>query len=236
MIVAIDGPAGSGKSTVARAVARDCGFTYLDTGAMYRSVALAALEQGVDLDDARALEELARATDVVFGRDEQGGQTVFAAGREVTAAIRTPEVDAVVSKVSLVPGVRAVMVGRQRAIAGQGGDAVAEGRDIGTVVFPEAEVKVFLTASAQTRAHRRADQNRARDAAGAEQVDEGSVLAAIVERDRIDSSRASSPLVEAEDAVQIDSSDLSIEEVVARVEALIAETRAAGDRTCGCAH
>ena len=164
MIVAIDGPAGSGKSTVARAIARDFGFTYLDTGAMYRCVALAALERGVPLADGAALEGVARSVGIGFGRAQDGSQTVSLDGRDVTLAIRTPEVDAAVSTVSAVQGVRDVMVALQRALAA-GSDAVAEGRDIGTVVFPEAEVKVFLTAEPARRApHRRADQNRARSA------------------------------------------------------------------------
>ncbi len=228
MIVAIDGPAGSGKSTVARAIARDCGFTYLDTGAMYRCAALRALEEGAALDDAERLEGLARALDIAFGRAADGSQTVLADGRDVTAAIRTPEVDAAVSAVSAHPGVRAVMVERQRALAGAG-DAVAEGRDIGTVVFPQAEVKVFLTASPEARARRRADQNRLRAPGSAAGTDEASVLAAIVERDRADSSRAVAPLAAAPDAVRIDSSALSVEEVVARVEGLVADRRAAGE-------
>ena len=225
MIVAIDGPAGSGKSTVARAIARRCGFTYLDTGAMYRSVALAALERGTSLDDASALESIAQGLDLAFGRDERGDQTVALDGRDVTLDIRTPAVDAAVSVVAGVPGVRSIMVERQRAIAADV-DAVAEGRDIGTVVFPQAEVKVFLTASAEARAHRRADQNRGRQAGDpAFSANEEEILAAIVERDRRDSSRAVSPLAPAVDAVHVDSSSLTAEEVVARVEALIAQAR-----------
>ncbi len=226
MIVAIDGPAGSGKSTVARAIARDCGFIYLDTGAMYRCVALRALEEDVLLDDAARLEALARALDVAFGRAADGSQTVLADGRDVTDAIRTPAVDAAVSEVSAHPGVRSVMVERQRSLAGTG-DAVAEGRDVGTVVFPEAEVKVFLTASPEARARRRADQNRLRAPGLREGADEARVLAAIVERDRADSSRAVAPLAAAPDAVAIDSSGLDVEEVVSRVEALVAARRGA---------
>ena len=231
MIVAIDGPAGSGKSTVARAIARDCGFTYLDTGAMYRSVALTALEEGADLRNADELERIARNQQLSFGRDARGEQTVYLGERDVTLAIRTPAVDAAVSVVASVPAVRAVMVERQRSLAA-GADAVAEGRDIGTVVFPHADVKVFLTASAEARAHRRADQNRARCCeqgapCAASATDEAAVLAAIVERDRLDSSRAVSPLVAAEDAVLLDSSSLSVAEVVARVEELVFAARAA---------
>ena len=224
MIVAIDGPAGSGKSTVARAIARDFGFTYLDTGAMYRCVALAALERGVPLADGAALEGVARSVGIGFGRAQDGSQTVSLDGRDVTLAIRTPEVDAAVSTVSAVQGVRDVMVALQRALAA-GSDAVAEGRDIGTVVFPEAEVKVFLTASPEARAHRRADQNRARSASAGCPVDERQVLAAIVERDRADSSRSVAPLKPADDAVRIDSSELTADEVVARIGALVDAVR-----------
>ncbi len=228
MIVAIDGPAGSGKSTVARAIARDCGFTYLDTGAMYRCVALAALERGVAMDDAAALEALAAASAIDFGRASDGSQTVALDGRDVTAAIRTPAVDAAVSVASAHAGVRAHMVALQRALA-EGRDAVAEGRDIGTVVFPQAEVKVFLTATDAARAHRRAEQNRARAAAdGAAQaaaVDEAAVLAALMARDAADSSRAVAPLAAAPDAVRVDSSALTAEEVVARIEELVAQAR-----------
>ena len=224
MIVAIDGPAGSGKSTVARAIARDFGFTYLDTGAMYRCVALAALERGVPLADGAALEGVARSVGIGFGRAQDGSQTVSLDGRDVTLAIRTPEVDAAVSTVSAVQGVRDVMVALQRALAA-GSDAVAEGRDIGTVVFPEAEVKVFLTASPEARAHRRADQHRARSASAGCPVDERQVLAALVERDRADSSRSVAPLKPADDAVRIDSSELTADEVVARIGALVDAVR-----------
>ena len=225
MIVAIDGPAGSGKSTVARAIARDFGFTYLDTGAMYRCVALAALERGVPLADGAALEGVARSVGIGFGRAQDGSQTVSLDGRDVTLAIRTPEVDAAVSTVSAVQGVRDVMVALQRALAA-GSDAVAEGRDIGTVVFPDAEVKVFLTASPEARAHRRADQNRARGVSAGCPVDERQVLAALVERDRADSSRSVAPLKPADDAVRIDSSELTAGEVVARIGALVDAARA----------
>lgn len=217
MIVAIDGPAGSGKSTVARVVAREEGSVFLDTGAMYRSVALLALRRGVALDDERALGGLAASLSFSFGRDAAGSQTVAVNGEDVTAAIRTPEVDAAVSRVSAVPAVRAELVERQRAVAA-GTDVVAEGRDIGTVVFPDAEVKVFMTASPRARAARRCAQM-------GEGADEAAVLAAIVERDRADSSRAVSPLTCAPDAVRIDSSELTVDEVVRAVRDLVAQAR-----------
>ena len=234
MIVAIDGPAGSGKSTVARLIARDRGFTYLDTGAMYRSVAYLALQRGVDLDDEAAVTAIACAEPVSFGRSADGAQSVSIAGQDVTEAIRTPEVDASVSRVASIPGVRHEMVRQQRALSGVG-DVVAEGRDIGTVVFPQAQVKVFLTASPQTRAHRRADQRRASAAAKRDAgegpsgvaVDEQAVLEAILRRDEADSNRAESPLRAAQDAVHVDSSSAGIEEVVSRIGALIDAARAA---------
>ena len=220
MIVAIDGPAGSGKSSVARAVARSRGLVYLDTGAMYRSVALAALEEGVPLDDAAALTALAERCEVEFANAADGSQRVFLNGVDVTDAIRTPAVDAAVSSVSRVPGVRAVMVERQRAIA-QAAGVVAEGRDTGTVVFPGACVKVFLTASPEVRAHRRTEQNRHRAEGSAEACDEAAILASILARDAADSTREVSPLAVAPGAVTVDTSDMAFDEVVARVCELV---------------
>lgn len=229
MRIAIDGPAGSGKSTVARAVAERLGATYLDTGAMYRSVALACLRRGVAPDDAEGAAEVARGITVEFGPMRDGRQRVWADGHDVTEAIRTPEVDRAVSPVSASPGVREAMLGRQRAL-GAAGDVVAEGRDIGTVVFPDAEVKVFLTASPEARAHRRAVEHTGADAAkdasaAADPAAEAAVLADLRRRDEQDSSRAVAPLRAAEDAVRIDSSTLSVEEVVARVMALAQAAR-----------
>lgn len=226
MIVAIDGPAGSGKSTVARELARRHGFLYLDTGAMYRAVAWRALELGVDVDDEAGLALIAQRDAVEFGRGERGEQTVSIAGADVTARIRTGQVDAAVSRVARVPAVRQEMVRAQRRLA-SGADVVCEGRDIGTVVFPQADVKVFLSASAERRAGRRAFQNRERGENGGA-ADEGEVLRAIVERDRADSTRALSPLRPAPDAVEVDSSDLTVEQVVARVEELVAAAREGG--------
>lgn len=223
MIVAIDGPSGSGKSTVARAVAARCGLTYLDTGAMYRSVALACLRRGVSPDDADAVAEVARAVRIELV-PAAGGQRVLVDGEDATDAIRTPEVERAVSPVSANPRVREAMVALQRA-AGEGG-VVAEGRDIGTVVFPSAEVKVFLSASPETRARRRAVQRRGGDLATGDVVPvdaeaERAVLEDLVRRDECDSSREASPLRAARDAVRIDSSDLGFDEVVDRVVALV---------------
>ena len=220
MKVAIDGPAGSGKSTVAHAIADRCGLTLLDTGAMYRSVALACVEHGLDLEDRDAVAEVARAVVITFGKDERG-QTVQLDGRDVTAAIRTPEIDKAVSPVSANPLVREAMVAQQRAI-GEGIDVVAEGRDIGTVVFPDAEVKVYLTADPAARALRRAVQRDGGDAATnadatADEAAVAEILADLIRRDEYDSNREASPLRPAEDAVHIDSSDKTVAEVVDRI-------------------
>jgi cytidylate kinase len=218
MVIAIDGPAGAGKSTVARAVAAALGFTYLDSGAMYRSVALAARGAGVDPDDGAALGPLAAGLEIGFD-----GRRVLLGGRDVSAAIRRPEVTADASRVSVHPAVRAAMVARQTALI-EAGDYVAEGRDIGTVVSPEAPLKVFLTASDEERARRRAAETG---------EDPASVLAAQRRRDARDTEREHGALRAAPDAVEIDTTGLSLEEVVARVIALVQErgltTRSKGD-------
>jgi cytidylate kinase len=212
MLVAIDGPAGAGKSTVARAVALALGFTYLDSGAMYRGVALEALWHGAGADPA----EIARTLDIALGTDAAGAQRVLLDGRDVTAAIRDPEVSEAASRVAADPGVRAALVARQRALIADG-DWVAEGRDIGTVVAPGAEVKVFLTASAGERARRRSTELRAevRD-----------VLAEQSRRDARDSKREHSPLAPAADATILDTTGVPAEEVVARVVELARARRA----------
>lgn len=229
MIVAIDGPSGSGKSSVAREIARRCGLTYLDTGAMYRSVAYVCLERGVDPDDGDAVAEVARDIAIDFVTDGEG-QRVFANGEDVTAQIRTPEVERAVSPVSANPRVREVMVALQRS-AGERGDVIAEGRDIGTVVFPHAELKVFLSASPETRARRRAVQRGGGNLAYGQSVsvdaaDEQRILDDLVRRDEYDSSRETSPLRPAEDAHRIDSSSLGFEEVVSSILSLSPELSA----------
>lgn len=228
MIVAIDGPAGSGKSTVAHAIAERCGLTFLDTGAMYRCVTLACLRRGVDLQDAEAVAEVARQIDIAFGYDGTD-QTVLLDGVEVTHDIRTPEVDRTVSVVAAIPAVREAMVLLQRAV-GEQGDVVAEGRDIGTVVYPNAEVKVFLTADAAARAHRRAVQREGGDAATGDatvtdEAKEQAILADIKRRDELDSTREAAPLRAAEDAHHIDSSAMTVDEVVDAIVALMEEAR-----------
>lgn len=220
MIVAIDGPAGSGKSTVAHAIADRCGLVFLDTGAMYRCVTLACIKRGVSADDAAAVAALAKGISIKFETVE-GGQKVLLDGEDVSTQIRTPEVDRAVSAVSAIAEVREAMTSLQRKV-GEQGDVVAEGRDIGTVVFPAAEVKVFLTANAEARARRRAIQRDGKDAATDAQAtaDEAAVqaiLADIRKRDEYDSSRKEAPLRAADDAHQIDSSNLTLEEVIAQV-------------------
>jgi CMP/dCMP kinase len=205
MVIAIDGPAGAGKSTVARAVAAELGFTYLDSGAMYRSVALAAREAGVDADDGAALGPLAAALEIGFD-----GRLVLLGGRDVSDAIRTPEMSADASRVSVHPAVREAMVARQRALI-EASDYVAEGRDIGTVVSPDSPLKVFLTASDQERARRRAAETG---------EDVASVLSAQQRRDARDTEREHGALRAAEDAVEIDTTGLSLEAVVGRVVSL----------------
>jgi cytidylate kinase len=206
-VVAVDGPAGSGKSTVSRAVADALGLAVLDTGAMYRVVTLAALEAGVDLDDGATLGDLARTA----AMDLDGG--VRLDGRDVRDAIRGPEVTAAVSRVSAHPTVREVLVARQREWATTRGGGVVEGRDIGTVVFPDAPLKIYLTADEEERARRRQRDETAADRA----ADVATVVADLARRDRMDSTRAASPLTAADDAVVVDTTAMTREEVVAHV-------------------
>jgi len=208
MVIAIDGPAGAGKSSVARAVAAEIGFTYLDSGAMYRCVALAALEAGIELDDGMALGDLAEGLEIGFD-----GRRVLLGERDVSDEIRTPEVSAAASQVSVHPRVREAMVARQRQLIAAG-RYVAEGRDIGTVVSPEAPLKIFLTASEEERARRRAADT-------GEPVEE--VLAAQRRRDASDTEREHGALRAAEDAVELDTTGFGLDEVVARVVALVRE-------------
>lgn len=221
MIVAIDGPAGAGKSTVARALARRLGMGYLDTGAMYRAIAWLALERGVAPSDGEALAALARENPIALVPSDDVLRVAIA-GRDVTDAIRAPAVTACVSEVSAHPGVRRAVVAAQRALLADGG-WVSDGRDVGTVVWPEAEVKVFLTADPAERAHRRHEEMVARGV-GASLVQ---VREDLVRRDHVDSTRAESPLRRADDAVEVDTTRLGIDEVVDRLEALVAAARGA---------
>ena len=205
MVVAIDGPAGAGKSTVARALARELGFTYLDSGAMYRTAGLMTLRHG------GAASERAEELDIELG------ERIVANGEDVTEAIRAPDVSEAASKVATNPKVRAAMVQKQRELLSRG-DWVAEGRDIGTVVAPDAEVKVFLTAGAEERARRRAEELGA---------DVETVLRDQALRDAQDSEREHSPLEVAPGAMELDTSGLGVEQVVERIAGLVAKARAA---------
>jgi cytidylate kinase len=213
VIVAIDGPAGAGKSTIARAVARRLGYTYIDTGAMYRAVALWALRLHVALDDLHRLEQLARETRIEFADGR-----VLLNGEDVTSAIRQGEVTEAASRIAAYPGVRRAMREEQRRI-GASGSAVMEGRDIGSVVFPEAQVKVFLDASAEVRARRRAAELGARTE---------EVSREMAARDQRDRNRAEAPLTQAPDAEYLDTSGLSLEEVEEAVLKLVRERTSNG--------
>jgi cytidylate kinase len=207
LIVAIDGPSGAGKGTVARAVAARLGYRHVDTGAMYRAVAWKARAEGLDLSDERAVAALGER--VRF--DLENGQVAID-GHDVAAAIRTPEIDKAAAAVARHPAVRQVLVARQREYGG-GGGIVMEGRDIGTIVFPDADVKIYLDASPEERARRRA-ADPAHSAQGARIAD---VATALAERDRSDSTRAVSPLAVASDAVVLDTTAMPLEDVIQRV-------------------
>ena len=217
--IAIDGPAASGKSTVAELLAHRLGYLYFDTGVMYRAVTWAALLRGIPIQDEPAVTLLAEQLriDVTPPTADDGRQyTVLADGVDVTWAIRTPEVDANVSPVSAYPGVRRALVAQQRRVAA-GGRVAMVGRDIGTVVLPDADLKLYLDASVEERARRRWREVRARG----EEADYEGVLVSMRRRDKIDSNREVAPLCVAEDAVVVDTTDLSIEEVLAEVERLV---------------
>ena len=206
-VIAIDGPAGAGKSTVARAVARALGFCYLDTGALYRAVALAALERDIDLSDAERLVKLAAALEI-----ELDGETVRVEGRDVSARIRAPDVTAAASTIAALVDLRRALADRQRRIAASE-DVVMEGRDIGTIIAPEAEVKIFLTASLEERALRRARQL----GLPTEEASLARLARTLAERDHADAERAASPLAAAEDAVVIDTTGKVVERVVEEI-------------------
>jgi cytidylate kinase len=199
-VIAIDGPAGSGKSTVARALAVRLGLAYLDTGAMYRSVAFAAIRRNVDPADADAVARIAEQVEI------EVAEVVTVDGVDATVEIRGPAVTQAVSVVAANPAVRKELVRRQQEWAEVRGGGVVEGRDIGTVVFPDAELKVFLTARDEERARRRSQEVR--------DLDYDEVAAAMARRDQVDSTRAASPLTKADDAVEIDTTELSVEEIV----------------------
>ena len=213
LVIAIDGPAGSGKSTIAARLAQKLGYVNLESGAMYRAMALKALEQQVSADDPEALRRLADST-VIQLHPQPDGNRVLLDGRDVSQRIREGDVTLAASRVSMHPAVREIMVARQRDMGALGG-VVMEGRDIGTAVFPHADVKVFLDADARIRAERRVAQNGTHTPQEARRIVEDLVL-----RDQRDRTRAVSPLVAAPDAVILDTTHLSIDEVVAEVEQL----------------
>ncbi len=218
IIVAIDGPAASGKSTAAKRLAKALGFLYLDTGAMYRAITYTVLKKNI-FDNLEKIFELVKNLELKL-KFEDGVTRVFVDGEEVTNQIRTPEVSGKVSEISRIPEVRAEMVKLQRKLAEQG-DLVAEGRDITTVVFPEADVKIFMTASLDERARRRFKEHQERG----EQVTYEEVKENLVKRDKIDSSREVSPLRKAEDAVELDTTNLSVDEELQRMIELVNKAR-----------
>jgi CMP/dCMP kinase len=216
--VAIDGPAGAGKSTVARQVAARLGFVYLDSGAMYRCVALASCRLEISPDDAEALGALAESIEIAFFPHDSGRQDTFLNGEDVSGVIRIPEISALASQVSVHPRVRTAMVALQREL-GAKASCVMEGRDIGTVVFPDAELKIFLTASAEVRADRRVLDLHTRGIA----AERATVLREIIERDRRDETRETSPLIRATDAVEVQTDGMTPSEVVDRLVTLARE-------------
>lgn len=216
-IIAIDGPSGAGKSTLSKLLARELGLVNIDTGAMYRSVALAAARRGVDPGDAAALERLCRNLHIGFTRTAEG-ERVLLDGEDVSAAIRTPEISLLTSRIAACPEVRRAMVRLQQELGCDGG-VVLEGRDIGTVVFPEADVKFFLSASAEERGRRRYEELQGKGVA----VDLEQTIAEVRARDAADSGREHAPLLQAPDAVVIDSTIKDIDTVLAEMLAVVRE-------------
>jgi cytidylate kinase len=220
LIIAIDGPVGSGKSTVARRVAEMLGYVYVDTGAMYRALALKARPKGMVLDADDDLARMTADTHIDL-RNENGAQRIYLDGVDVTAAIRSPEVSQAASKIAVIPGVRRVLVAEQRRV-GQLGGVVMEGRDIGTIVFPDADLKIYLTASAEVRAERRWREHQQKGDA----IDLARTMEEVRDRDRRDVERENSPLKRAEDAVLVDSTAMEAEEV-SRLIVLLAQEKQA---------
>jgi len=222
-VIAVDGPSGAGKSSACRGLAQRLGFAYIDTGAMYRAVAYLASRQGIAPDDAVQLDALSAGVVIEFVDGPEGTQGIIANGLDVTTAIRQPDISQLASTISAHPGVRTHLVRAQRAL-GATGNVIIEGRDIGTVVFPEAPVKFFVTARPAVRARRRSSELETRGVS----TDTGQVEAAQAERDARDSSRAHAPLKQAPDAVVLDTTDMSLQEVIAAMERAVEAARRAG--------
>ncbi len=208
--IAIDGPAGAGKSTIAKAAAKHLGFIYVDTGAMYRAIGLYTIRKGVDPADTQSVVELLSDIEVSLARDENKNQLVILNGEDVSGLIRTEQVSMAASRVSAIPEVRAFLLNLQRDMA-KSADVIMDGRDIGTVVLPDAKVKIFLTASAEIRARRRYDELIAKG----EQAVYEDVLADVIERDNNDMNRPIAPLKPAQDSILVDTSNLNLEESIA---------------------
>ena len=220
LIIAIDGPAASGKSTTAREVARRLNYTYIDSGAMYRAVTLRALERNVPVSDREAVARLAEALHLEFGRDEHK-TVIYMDGKDVSEQIRTPRIDQNISPVAANPDVRRIMVKKQQAMGNHGG-VVMDGRDIGTVVFPEADLKIFMLASVKERAVRRKKEMEQKGV----HLNIEKVIEDIEYRDQQDQGRAHGPLKKADDAIEIDTTQLSIEEQINKILALVRDRSA----------
>jgi cytidylate kinase len=221
MIIAIDGPSGAGKSTLGKRLAKELKLLYIDTGAMYRAVAFACLEAGVDLEDKEAVAKIARQSEITLAGEPDSLQ-VFLNGRDVSQEIRTDVVSQGASRVSVISEVRRTLVERQRILGNQGAGCVMDGRDIGTIVFPNADIKFFLTALPESRAQRRYKEDLEKNRA-VKSYEE--TLTDIIERDTRDTTRADSPLVKANDAIEIDSSNMTIDEVVEKMLRVVCESQ-----------